>query len=115
MTDIGVRLLDSLYEQLMIDDEWAVRRERGFTWWSYRLAQHVEVGPPQWSVDRYVCSVRIWTDVVIGVDPSTDPATLLGVRLRSTTRSSPGSARFWPLRLSCRTRQRTRGLIRWPK
>ena len=79
MTDIGVRLLDSLYEQLMIDDEWAVRRERGFTWWSYRLAQHVEVGPPQWSVDRYVCSVRIWTDVVSGVDPSTDPATLLGV------------------------------------
>lgn len=47
MTDIGLRLLDSLYEQLMIDDEWAVRRERGFTWWSYRLAQHIEVSPPE--------------------------------------------------------------------
>ena len=31
MTDIGLQLLDSLYQQLQIDDEWAVRRERGFT------------------------------------------------------------------------------------
>lgn len=77
MTDVGLRLLDSLYEQLMIDDQWSVRRERGFTWWAYRLAQHVEVGPPQWSEDRYVCSVRIWTDVVRDVDPSTDPAVVL--------------------------------------
>lgn len=79
MTDIGLQLLDSLYEQLMIDDEWAVRRERGFTWWSYRLAQHVEVSPPEWSINRYVCSVRIWTDVVREVDPSTEPAEIIGL------------------------------------
>lgn len=78
MTDIGLRLLDSLYKQLMIDDEWAVRRERGFTWWSYRLAQHVEVSRPQWSIDRDVCSVRIWTEVVREVDASSEPALLLG-------------------------------------
>jgi len=75
--DVGLRLLDSLYEQMMIDDEWAVRRERGFTWWAYRLAQHVEVGPPVWSGDRYICSVRIWTEVVQDVDPSTEPAGVL--------------------------------------
>lgn len=78
MTDVGLRLLDSLYEQLMVDDEWAVRRERGFTWWSYRLAQHIEISPPEWSIDREVCSVRIWTEVVRDVDSSTDPARLLG-------------------------------------
>lgn len=77
MTDVGLRLLDSLYEQMMIDDEWAVRRERGFTWWAYRLAQHVEVGPPEWSEDRYICSVRIWTEVAREVDPSTNPAGVL--------------------------------------
>ncbi len=77
MTDVGLRLLDSLYEQMMIDDEWAVRRERGFTWWAYRLAQHVEVGPPVWSEDRYICSVRIWTEVVRNVDFATDPAAVL--------------------------------------
>lgn len=78
MSDVGLRLLDSLYEQMMIDAEWAVRRERGFTWWAYRLAQHVEVGPPVWSEDRYICSVRIWTEVVRDVDPETDPAAVLG-------------------------------------
>ncbi|MGI9161736.1 MAG: hypothetical protein ACR2JI_02260 [Mycobacterium sp.] len=78
MADIGLRLLDSLYEQLMIDDEWAVRRERGFTWWSFRLAQHIEVSEPEWSIDRYVCSVRIWTEVIRDVDPSTEPAKILG-------------------------------------
>lgn len=78
MTDIGLRLLDSLYEQLMVDEEWAVRRERGFTWWSYRLAQHIEVGPPEWSIDRDVCSVRIWTEVVRDVNASPGPAILLG-------------------------------------
>ncbi|MEI6793524.1 MAG: hypothetical protein WCK97_09890, partial [Actinomycetes bacterium] len=61
----------------MIDDRWAVRRERGFTWWAYRLAQHVEVGAPAWSEDRYICTVRIWTEVVRDVDPSTDPASVL--------------------------------------
>lgn len=77
MTDVGLRLLDSLYEQMLIDDQWAVRRERGFTWWAYRLAQHVEVGAPVWSEDRYICTVRIWTEVVRDVDPSTDPAGVL--------------------------------------
>ncbi|AEF34617.1 conserved hypothetical protein [Mycolicibacter sinensis] len=79
MTDIGLQLVDSLFKQLMVDDEWAVRRERGFTWWAYRLAQHVEIGPPVWSEDRYICSVRIWTDVVRDVDPATEPASVLGV------------------------------------
>lgn len=85
MTDVGLRLLESLYEQMMIDDDWAVRRERGFTWWAYRLPQHVEVGPPVWSEDRFVCSVRIWTEVVQEVDPSTDPATLLAAINPSAT------------------------------
>lgn len=78
MTDVGLRLLDSLYKQLMVDDQWAVRRDRGFTWWSYRLAQHIEVSPPEWSIDRDVCSVRIWTEVVRDVDPATEPAKLIG-------------------------------------
>lgn len=88
MSDVGVRLLDSLYEQMMIDDQWAVRRERGFTWWAYRLAQHVEVGPPVWSVDRYVCSVRIWTEVVADADASTDPAAVLAAVNPFTTLSA---------------------------
>lgn len=77
MTDIGVELLDLLYDRLMIDEQWSVRRERGFTWWGYRLAQHIEVGPPVRSHDLDVCVVRIWTEVAREVDPATDPARLL--------------------------------------
>lgn len=86
--DIGMKLLDSLYEQMMIEDQWAVRRQRGFTWWAYRLAQHVEVGAPVWSGDRYVCSVRIWTEVVRNVDASTDPAGVLAATNPFTTLSA---------------------------
>jgi hypothetical protein len=85
VNDVGLRLLDSLYEQLMIDEQWSVRRERGFTWWSYRLAQHVEVGEPVESQEFIVCMVRIWTDLVSEVDPSTDPASMLGPFNAQTT------------------------------
>ncbi|MGW8815548.1 hypothetical protein [Gordonia terrae] len=74
MVDIGLRLLESLYRQLMIDDQWALRRERGFTWWSYRLAQHVEVSPPFMSQGIEASQVRIWTETVGAVDPNSDPA-----------------------------------------
>jgi hypothetical protein len=78
MKDIGLRLADSLYKELMVDEQWAVRRERGFTWWSYRLAQHIEVGPKVRSFGHDVCSVRIWTEVVRDVHPASDPARVLG-------------------------------------
>lgn len=85
MTDVGLRVLDSLYEQLMIDEKWSIRRERGFTWWSYRLAQHVEVGEPVESQGLVVCVIRIWTEMVREVDPATNPATILGPFNAQTT------------------------------
>lgn len=85
VTDVGLRVVESLYEQLMIDDHWSIRRERGFTWWSYRLAQHVEVGEPVESQGMTVCVVRIWTDLVTGVDPSTDAVAMLGSVNAQTT------------------------------
>lgn len=62
--DAGLRAVEMLFEQLMIDDEWAIRRPRGFTWWSYRLAQHVEAGEPFEAADGAIGSVvRVWTEV----------------------------------------------------
>ena len=72
--DIGLWLIAELYQRLFIDDEWAVRRPRGFTWWSYRLAQHVEAEPVVIRGGRPTCMVRVWTEVVNEVDPSRDPA-----------------------------------------
>lgn len=85
LTDIGTQMLDHLYDKLMIDGQWSVRRERGFTWWGYRLAQHIEVSTPVRSHDRDFCIVRIWTDLVRHVDPAADPAQLLAmVNMQST-------------------------------
>lgn len=88
MSDIGMQMVDRLYANLMIDDEWAVRSERGFTWWGYRLAQHIEAGPVTWSDDRDVCLVRIWTEVVREVDSATDPSAAVAMPNLHTTMSA---------------------------
>lgn len=77
MQDVGIRLIESLFSQLMVDEDWSVRRERGFTWWSYRLAQHVEVSEPFESGGLSVCSVRIWTEMVNNVDPAVNPVEIV--------------------------------------
>ncbi len=76
--DAGARVVHRLFEQLQIDDEWAVRDDRGFTWWSYRLAQHVRADPLVGGGDRQVSTVRIWTDVVDDVGGEADPAAVVG-------------------------------------
>ncbi|WP_374947493.1 hypothetical protein [Agreia sp.] len=75
--DVGLQLVARLYDQLMVDDAWALPGERGFTWWSYRLAQHVQVGPPVWNGEVNLCEVRIWTEMVRDVDPASDPPQVL--------------------------------------
>lgn len=62
--DPGLEMVERLAALLQVDDEWTVRRERGFTWWSYRLAQHIEAGPVDESQGMAVSTVRIRTDVV---------------------------------------------------
>ena len=85
MTDAGTRLIDDLYAQLGLTDAWSVRRDRGFTWWGYWLAQHVVVGPP---ASNGACAVRIWTDVARDVDPKRDPAAVLGAANAEATLSA---------------------------
>ncbi len=68
--DLGGKALDLLYAKLMVDDDWSVRTDRDFTWWAYRLAQHVEVTPAYRGPDgATACDVRIWTDVATDIPP----------------------------------------------
>jgi hypothetical protein len=39
--DAGKALIEHLYREMRIDDEWAVKEDRGFTWWRGSLAQRV--------------------------------------------------------------------------
>lgn len=67
--DPGLTAVDLLYKQMMIDEEWSVRHDRGFSWWSYRLAQHVEASEPFTVPDgsTTACQLRIWTDIATEV------------------------------------------------
>ena len=86
--DLGLWLIAELYQRLFIDDEWVVRRPRGFTWWSYRLAQHVDAEPVVFRGGRPTCMVRIWTEVVNNVGPEHDPALLVTVPNMQATLSA---------------------------
>jgi hypothetical protein len=86
--DLGLWLIAELYQRLFIDDEWAVRRPRGFTWWSYRLAQHVDAEPVVIRGGRPTCMVRIWTELVNNVDPERDPALVVTVPNMQATLSA---------------------------
>lgn len=78
MTDVGIAILDGIYQKMMIDEQWSIRRPDGFTWWAYRLAQHVEIDTPDWDDSGDICAVRIWTDVAKDVDPTSDAARIIG-------------------------------------
>lgn len=77
--DVGTYVVDQIYRRLMIDAQWSLRGPRGFTWWSYRLAQHVEASVPVVVGGRDVCEIRIWTEVVNRVDPTSPVAEVLAM------------------------------------
>lgn len=77
MGDVGTEVVDAIYNQLSVEDDWAVRRPRGFTWCSYRMAQHVDVSQPVHDRGLDLCNLTVRTDVVRDVDPATDPAAVL--------------------------------------
>ena len=71
--------VDALYRGAQIDDRWAIRSDRGFTWWPSDLAQHVSLGPVRSTPSGDECTLTVWTDLVTDVDPATNPAKVLGL------------------------------------
>src|SRR5437588_1180429 len=77
--DVGLEAVERLYKQMQIDQPWSTREERGFTWWGYRLAQHVTAEEPVSEGQRICSTVRISTDVVRDVRGSGDAAAALTI------------------------------------
>lgn len=71
--DVGLEAIDRIFDMLQIDDEWSVRRPRGFTWWSYRLAQHIDATEPWQDEEFQLSRIRVRTDLVNVNDPSRRP------------------------------------------
>ncbi len=65
--DMGPQVIEDLFQRMMIDEEWSVRRERSFTWWGHRLAQHVRAEPVRESFGDDVVRVQAMTDLLKSV------------------------------------------------
>ena len=65
--DVGLQAVEGIFHMLQIDDEWSIRRPRGFTWWSYRLAQHIDASEPSQDDEFQLSRIRIRTEVVDSV------------------------------------------------
>ena len=62
---LGGRVIARLARDLLVDDEWIVWHDAGFTWWAYLLAQNVMLDGPFEATDGALgYTLRIWTDVV---------------------------------------------------
>ncbi len=60
--DLGLRAVREIYRRAMIDEEWSIWEDRGFSWWGYRLRQRVWAEPGVMSRGFRVYRVSIQTD-----------------------------------------------------
>ncbi len=70
--DVGPQVLTFLFDALKIDDAWALREPRSFTWWAHRLEQRVWAEPARSSYDHDVVRVHAATALLRGVPDTAD-------------------------------------------
>jgi parallel beta-helix repeat protein len=71
--DLGLRAVARTFEQMAIDEPWAVREPRGFTWWGHWLRQRVWADDAVRSYGETLWHVRASTPALRGV--ADEPAT----------------------------------------
>lgn len=68
--DAGLALVDYLFQRMEVEEEWAIRRPRGFTWWARDLAQYIWAEEPFEEHGTQLCRVHAETDLLGGFDGS---------------------------------------------
>lgn len=62
--DPGPGFVDDLFARLLIDDAWALRDERSFSWWPHRVVQRVRAEEPVGEGEGAASRVHVETDVL---------------------------------------------------
>lgn len=62
--DLGTQVADDLHRLLMIDEEWTLREERGFTWWAHRHPQRIWAEPVLTDLGERTTRIHIETPLV---------------------------------------------------
>lgn len=87
-SDVGLEAVEQIFQTLKIDPEWSVRRPRGFTWWSYNLAQHIDASEPWQDEEFQLSGIRIVTDLATSVDAKRQPEQIVAAANMHGTLSS---------------------------
>jgi hypothetical protein len=82
--------VSAVYDRLMVDDEWSVKDDRGFTWWPHRHRQRVFSGEPFEDAGVVGCRVFVETDLLRCEDAA--PKATVRETLTSLARFPPMSA-----------------------
>lgn len=87
--DAGQALVAHLYREMRIDDEWAVKEDRRFTWWSGPLAQTIWAEEPFEDLDVEICRVHARTHVLMNVPDTEKTRALIAATSSFSTMSGP--------------------------
>ncbi len=80
--DPGPGFVDDLYARLLIDDGWALRDDRSFSWWPHRVVQRVRAEEPVGEGEAASARVHVETDVLFADALTLRQATTLADLLR---------------------------------
>ncbi len=87
--DPGLELVDHLFSGMRIDEEWAVRHSRGFTWWAGPLAQHIWADPPVEDFGEQISRVHAQTEVLTNLKSNEATHSILMAMAGFATMSGP--------------------------
>src|SRR5262245_65182831 len=67
MDDGDKRVLEAVYDEMMIEPQWSIRSERSFTWWPHDFAQTISATPAVQSHGIRICRLTAATRIVEGI------------------------------------------------
>ena len=108
--DLGPQILDTLEEQLLMDDEWVDRGDRRLAWWGAPLPLEFNVSQPRLAMG--VPTVKVTADVLILAEIGTSTferacllmSTINGLNSGGMMWVDPNEEAFTPRSLTTHTR-----------
>lgn len=86
--DLGQRILTSVYEKMMIDEEWSLQQADGFTWWGRELAQRAWCSEPVDDGGIIIHKLNFRTDLLQGYDGTPVQIAFLNLAARMASTST---------------------------
>ena len=85
--DLGLQVVEHVYQRMMISSKCSVRDKRGFTWWNKDIAQRVWADPSNRTRGVMVSRLHARTDLLDGFRPSEASLSLINDLSKQSTLS----------------------------